>query len=297
VLDGEPGDGLEDGRPVALHPLNEFCRHGPQTTVFDVQVAAAQWAVSDDSWEHNLSVLTRLVRAAAEQGAELVVAPEAAMLDFGAQDNVLRPQPLDGPWVSGLHALAADTGVTILAGMFELVPGERRCFNTVTAVDRSGLRGRYRKIHLFDALGWRESDRLLPGDGGLLVLPFDETVVGVLTCYDLRFPEIARALVDAGATTLAVPAAWVAGHLKRTQWSTLLRARAIESTSYVVGAAQAPPRYAGASAIIDPFGEVLGELGDEDGAVLVADLSAERVVEIRAKVPSLANRRFTVQPL
>ncbi|MDQ1688504.1 MAG: deaminated glutathione amidase [Frankiaceae bacterium] len=276
--------------------MNEVGRHAPKRTVSAVKVAAAQWAVSDRSWEHNLAVLTSLAQSAADQGAGLIVAPEAAMLDFGAQDNELAAQPLDGPWVEGLTALAASTGLTVIAGMFELVPGEGRCFNTVTAVDGGGIRGAYRKIHLFDALGWRESDRLLPGDGGTLVLAVDELTVGVMTCYDVRFPELARVLVDAGATALAVPAAWVAGHLKRTQWLTLLRARAIESTAYVIGAAQSPPRYAGASTVIDPFGEVLVELGDEDGSVAVAEAAAECVVEVRAKVPSLANRRYSVVP-
>lgn len=260
-------------------------------------VAAAQWAVSAESWEHNLTVLTGLVRSAADQGASLVVAPEAAMLDFGAPDSVLAAQPLDGPWVSGLASLASATGVTLLAGMFESVPGESRCFNTVTAVTASGVLGSYRKVHLFDALGWKESDRLLPGPGAVLTFPVDDFVVGVMTCYDLRFPELARVLVDAGATALAVPAAWVAGHLKREQWATLLRARAIESTAYVIGAGQAPARYSGASSVIDPFGEILGVLGDEDGAVVVAELSAARVAEVRSQVPSLANRRFTVRPL
>lgn len=262
-----------------------------------MKVAAAQWAVSPDSWEHNLSVLTGLVQSAADQGATLVVAPEAAMLDFGAPDSLLAAQPLDGPWVSALVSLASSTGATLLAGMFETVAGESRCFNTVTAVTGDGVIGSYRKAHLFDALGWKESDRLLPGSGAVLTFRVDDLVVGVMTCYDLRFPEFARVLVDAGATTLAVPAAWVAGHLKREQWSTLLRARAIESTSYVIGAGQAPPRYSGASTVIDPFGEVLGMLGDEDGALVVAELSAARVTEVREKVPSLANRRFTVRPL
>lgn len=262
-----------------------------------MKVAATQWAVSPDSWEHNLSVLTGLVQSAAGQGASLVVAPEAAMLDFGAPDSVLAAQPLDGPWVSALVSLAAATGVTLLAGMFESVPGESRCYNTVTAVSGDGVLGSYRKVHLFDALGWKESDRLLPGSGSLLTLPIDDLVVGVMTCYDLRFPELARVLVDAGATALAVPAAWVSGHLKRDQWATLLRARAIESTSYVIGAGQAPPRYSGASMVIDPFGEVLASLGDEDGAVVVAELAASRVAEVRAQVPSLANRRFTVRQL
>ena len=262
-----------------------------------MKAAAVQWAVSAQSWEHNLDVLSGLVREAALDGAQLVVAPEAAMLDFGAPDSHLVAQPLDGPWISGLQQLAADTRTTIVAGMFEEAAGETRCFNTVVAVSADGVLGSYRKIHLFDALGWRESDRLLPGDGATLVLEVEDLMVGVMTCYDLRFPELARVLIDRGAQALAVPAAWVAGPLKQEQWSTLLRARAIESTSYVIGAGQAPPRYSGASSVIGPFGEILSALGNEDGAWIAAELSASRVDEVRQSVPSLANRRFGVRPL
>ncbi len=119
-----------------------------------------------------------------------------------------------------------------------------RVYNTLVLVGPSGLLGAYRKVHLYDALGWCESERIAPGAPGsdnTPLAPVDGLTVGVLTCYDLRFPESARRALDAGATVLAVPAAWVAGEHKVEHWRTLLRARAIENTAYVVAAAQPGP--------------------------------------------------------
>ncbi len=149
-------------------------------------------------------------------------------------------EPLDGPFVAALRAHAA--GMVVLAGT--VVPGDGRAVNTVVAVRDGALVGGYRKVHLYDAFGQRESDRLEPGppDAPPLVVDVDGLAVGVLTCYDLRFPESARRLVDAGAQVVVVPAAWAAGPLKADHWLTLLRARAIESTAYVLGRADARPR-------------------------------------------------------
>jgi predicted amidohydrolase len=177
----------------------------------------AQFASSPDK-QLNRQRVREYVTRAADAGAALVVLPEAAMYPFGRPDEPLADaaEPLDGPFAAELAAAAARTDMTVLAGMFEAVPGEPRVFNTVLAVGPGGPLGHYRKLHLFDALGWRESDRIRPGEpgsGGLLTIDVGGLTVGVLTCYDLRFPELARALVDAGAQLLALPAAWVAGPL------------------------------------------------------------------------------------
>ena len=246
----------------------------------------------------NLARLSALVRRAAVAGAELVVAPEAAMHDFGPPDLALAPiaEPLDGPFVSGLAAVAADAGATVLAGMFETVPGDAaRAFNTVVAVGPAGLVGAYRKAHLFDALGWVESDRLVAGPAEPLVLDVGPVRLGVMTCYDLRFPELARALCDEGATAIAVPAAWVAGPLKEDQWLTLVRARAIESTAYVVAAGQPGPGYCGCSVVVDPLGVVVAGVPDGEG-MAVADLDPAHVTAVRRRIPSLQHRRWDVVP-
>jgi predicted amidohydrolase len=259
-----------------------------------VRAAVIQFAATDDK-AANLVRLSDLVRRAADEGAELVVAPEAAMHDFGPPDMPLGPvsEPLDGPFVTSLQELAAELGITLVAGMFESAP-DGRAYNTVVAVGPE-LIGAYRKMHLFDALGWRESDRLAPGDGALLSFQVGGLTVGVQTCYDIRFPELSRALVDRGVDVLAVPAAWVAGPLKEQQWLTLVTARAIESTAYAVTASQAPPRYTGCSRIIDPMGQPVAGVATTEG-LAVADLTPERVAEVRGLVPSLQHRRFDVTP-
>jgi predicted amidohydrolase len=262
-----------------------------------VHVAAVQLTASTDV-AGNLRRARQSVREAAGRGAKLVVIPEAAMHPFGAPDLPLAPvaQHLDGPWVSGLADVATQTATTVLAGMFEAVPGESRVRNTVVAVDENGLRGAYRKVHLYDALGWVESERFVAGDPAeLLTLDVHGVTVGVLTCYDLRFPEIARALVDAGASVLAIPAAWVAGPLKEAHWTTLARARAIENTSWVIAAAQGPPTYAGSSMIVDPMGVPVTRLGEADG-VAVADVDEARTRAVRRSLPTLEQRRFAVLP-
>jgi predicted amidohydrolase len=259
-----------------------------------VRAAVVQVPASEDK-PANLRRLQEQVRRAADLGAQLVVGPEAAMHDFGPPDLPLGPvaERLDGPFVTGVQEVAQQTGTTVLAGMFEAGEDDR-VFNTVVAVDAAGaVLGTYRKVHLFDALGWVESDRFSPGDGTLLVLPLDGLTVGVQTCYDLRFPELSRALVDRGADVLALPAAWVAGPHKQQQWTTLVAARAIESTAYVVAACQSPPLYVGASRVVDPMGEVLAGVAGVEG-IAVGDLTPERVAEVRTALPSLRHRRMGV---
>ena len=251
----------------------------------------------------NLARLVDAVRRAAGAGAGLLVAPEAAMHGYGRPTTDLAPvaEALDGPFVSGLAAVAAETGVTVVAGLFEAGAPRGRVYNTVTVVGPSGLMARYRKVHLYDALGWCESARMAPGDPaeGLPVVAVGDLRLGVMTCFDLRFPEVARVLADGGATAVAVPAAWVAGPGKAEQWEVLLRARAIENTAYVLGAAQPEPEYTGCSMVVDPTGVVTARLGgpaEGPGALLVADVRPDRVAEVRAGMPLLEQRRFVVRP-
>jgi predicted amidohydrolase len=269
-----------------------------------VHVAVAQFASVRDKRVNRQRAREYLTRAA-DAGAALVVLPEAAMYPFGRPDEPLTAaaEPLDGPFAAELAAAAAATGVTVLAGMFEAVPGDGRIYNTVLAVGPGGPLGRYRKLHLFDALGWRESDRIRAGEfgaaehgeAGLLTIGVGGLTVGVLTCYDLRFPEQARALVDAGAQVLALPAAWVAGPLKEYHWETLTRARAIENTVYLAAAGQPPPEFSGRSTVLDPMGVALASVGEVDG-LAVAEVSAERLADVRRKLPVLEHRRYAVLP-
>ena len=232
---------------------------------------------------------------------DLVVLPEAVMCDFGPPGTDISEfaEDLDGPFVQRLEELAAKLEVTVVAGMFERSADPERPFNTLVVVDRDGLRATYRKIHLYDSFGYKESDRLLAGEPDPVVVKVGGLQVGLMTCYDLRFPEMARALVDRGAEVLVVPAAWVAGPLKVEHWRTLLTARAIENTVYVVAAAQPGPRYSGHSMVVSPRGERL-ELDEQDeqaeeaarGVVVSSRVEREYLDEVRAENPSLANRRL-----
>lgn len=262
-----------------------------------MKVALAQFAAGEDK-PANLERLRALAGNAAAAGASLVLAPEASMHGFEPSDRPLADvaEPLDGHFVTALGEIARELGLTIAAGMFETADGGR-AFNTVVAVGPTGeLAGSYRKQHLFDALGWTESARLAPGTAGdQLLLDVGDLRIGVLTCYDLRFPELARALVDDGATALAIPSAWVAGPHKLDQWEALTTARAVENVCYVLACGQPPPEYVGHSRVVDPFGDVLAALADEDG-VAVADITADRVTTCRQAMPSLSHRQWSVTP-
>jgi predicted amidohydrolase len=187
--------------------------------------------------------------------------------------------------------------MAILCGMTERLPDDARVSNTLLAVDRGGgALGAYRKLHLYDAFGYQESLRVRPGDHAApLVFDVGGLRFGAMTCYDLRFPEMARSLIDAGAQVILLPAAWVVGPGKEDHWDTLVRARAIENTAYVVAAGQTAPRFTGHSMVVDPMGVVVAGAGEEPG-VITATLSPERLDAVRAKLPSLGHRRFRVTP-
>ncbi|MDF9714903.1 carbon-nitrogen hydrolase family protein [Nocardioides sp. ChNu-99] len=234
------------------------------------------------------------VVAHAGPGADLVVLPEAFARDFGTagSDVSAFDEPLDGPFVTAAVAAAARAGTTVLAGMFETSDDPARPWNTLVLVDAGGVRASYRKIHLYDSFGYRESDRLSAGEPTPVVAAVAGFTVGLLTCYDLRFPELARALVvDHGAEVLVCPAAWLAGEGKAHHWRTLAAARAIEDTAYVVATGQPAPRYTGRSVVVDPLGRTLAEAGDGP-EVLHAELRRDVLDEARRTNPSLANRRL-----
>ncbi|WP_053203849.1 carbon-nitrogen hydrolase family protein [Jiangella muralis] len=259
-----------------------------------MRVALVQLAAGTDT-EANTAAIRRLTKGVE---ADLVVLPEAVMHDFGAPGLPLGPvaQPLDGPFVATLASVARATGAVVVAGMFERSGDPDRPYNTLVAVGRDGaVLATYRKAHLYDSFGYRESDRLRAGDPVPAVLAVDGVRLGLLTCYDLRFPEQGRALVDAGADAFVVPAAWVRGPLKEDHWQTLLRARAIENTVYVAAAAQNGRAYCGLSQLVDPLGVVVAGLGDDEGR-LVAELDPDRVAAARERNPALRHRRSWPSP-
>ena len=223
--------------------------------------------------------------------SDLVVLPEAFARDFGEAGSDLSEfaEPLDGAFATELADVAAHHNTTVVAGMFETSEHADRPYNTLLV--RGAATASYRKIHLYDSFGYQESKALTAGTLAPVLVDVAGLRLGLMTCYDLRFPELARVLVDHGAEVLVVPAAWVAGPRKVEHWRTLVRARAIENTVFVVAAAQPAPRYSGHSLVVDPLGDVLAEAGD-DAAVLRATLDRSVLEEARRTNPSLANRRL-----
>ena len=265
-----------------------------------VAIAVAQFAPGEDK-AANLEELRDLATTAASRGAKLVVFPEYSSHftpSLGAH-SVAAAETLDGPFVSGLEAIAKVLDIHIVAGMLELCGEDNdRFFNTVVALDPHGsLVARYRKLHLYDAFGQKESDWVAPGPiEEPETFEFGDFRVGLQTCYDIRFPEVTRRLVDAGVDVVALPSEWVRGPLKEQHWRTLVTARAIENTVYFAAADHGPPIGAGNSMIVDPMGVELATIGDESGVAL-AWISASRIADVRAVNPALGIRRFGTHPL
>jgi len=261
-------------------------------------IAVVQSAPGADT-AANLAAMRRDATAAVAAGARLVVFPEYShyFTPRLGPDWVEAAEPLDGPFATAVAGIATDLGVAVVAGMLERVESGRRFSNTLLAVDGAGERvAVYRKIHLYDAFGARESEYAAPGPiEPPELFAVDGVAVALQTCYDLRFPEVTRRLVDAGAELVLVPSEWVPGPLKIAHWRTLLAARAIENTVFVAAADHAPPGGVGTSVIVDPAGVELAALGDEPG-VAVASLAMARLDEVRRVNPALALRRFIVVP-
>ena len=262
----------------------------------EIGVAAAQFGpVADEAV--NLERIRELATQAAGRGARVVVLPEYSSYFVDPFDDTLaaHAQSVDGPFVAGLRDLAASLDQVLVAGLLEQGSGER-VRNTVVAVGADGPLATYRKAHLYDAFGQRESDRVEPGE---LTAPetfdLDGLRFGLVTCYDLRFPESTRVLADAGVTAVLVPAQWVRGPLKEDHWATLIAARAIENTCYVA-AADHPPKYGiGLSRVVDPQGVTLAGVGAGDG-LAVGFLVADEVRRVRERNPALELRRYRVVP-
>lgn len=259
-----------------------------------MKIALGQLASGSDI-AANLAAIDRFAAAAARDGAALVAFPEYATYEKKTVDATFPAvaEPLDGPVCRQIAATAARHHIALVAGVVEASPEPGKAYNTLAAFGPDGaLLASYRKIHLFDAQGFDESRFIAPG-------PSLEPVVfecggirfGLLTCYDLRFPELARALADAGAQVLLVPSSWVPGTHKTEQWLALNAARAIENSVYVAGVCQAPPVSVGRSVLVDPMGVTEADLGLEAG-VRTVEVLPETIARVREQFPMFRQRRL-----
>lgn len=247
----------------------------------------------------NLQRIRALATDAVASGATLVVFPEySSTFNPRLDEQVLeRAQIVKGQFVGAIQQLAIELGCTIVFGFAEVSSDPTKFANTVLAVGADGeILAKYQKAHLYDAFGQKESDRVVAGKlANPPVFKHNGLTVGIQTCYDLRFPEQTRWLMDAGAQAILIPAEWVAGPNKVRHWQTLLAARAIENTLYIAAADHPGPVGVGHSVILDPLGNELVSIDDGEG-IRVADIDASVIEAARETNPSIHLRRFTVEP-
>lgn len=258
-----------------------------------MRIALAQLRSGTDP-AANLALLRDDARRAADAGARLAVFPEATMCRFGVSLRAIA-EPLDGRWADGVRAVAADTGLTVVAGMF-CPAGDGRVTNTLLATG-PGVDTHYDKIHLYDAFGFAESKTVAPGHTPTLI-DVDGVQVGLTTCYDIRFPELYIDLANRGARLITVSASWGSGPGKLDQWTLLARARALDTAGFVAAVDQAypgdevaaiGPTGVGGSLIASPYGEVLSGTG-ADPDLLTCDVDLDSVDTARATLAVLGNR-------
>ena len=259
-----------------------------------LMAAVAQFAPTPDAAE-NRNAIAGLVTQAATAGARLIVFPEESMLLASDVEETLS-DVVDREWSTFLTTLsskAAEHSVWIIAGGYE-PSGNARPFNTIVVVDPNGNHVEsYRKLHLYDAFAYKESEYVTGGTEVPPIVVIDGIAVGLVNCYDIRFPELTRDLVARGADVLSISAAWVAGAQKEDHWSTLVRARAIENTCWVIAASSTSADCIGNSLIVDPMGVQRAGLGPVTSAFAIVDISLDRTAQVRQSLPVLANRRLT----
>ena len=264
-------------------------------------LAAAVQLVASDDKPANLREAETWVRRAAAQGARLVALPEVFIWRGNKRSERQNAEPIPGPSSNAMAGLAAELKIYLLAGsILEEIPDSERSFNTSALFGPSGeLVAAYRKIHLFDVdlangVSLRESATRAHGES-VIAVQTDLCTMGLSICYDLRFPELYRALADQGADVIFVPAAFTA-FTGAAHWEPLLRARAIENQAYVIAPAQFGQSRGsfethGHTMIVDPWGKIIAELADGPG-IVSAEIDLDYLEKIRNELPALKHRRI-----
>ena len=251
--------------------------------------------------ELNLVHSLKLINEAAKKKARLICFPEFQMAysppEQKSESLHKIAEKITGNFVSTLSNSAKQNRINVIATLYEIIntnDKNHKVFDTGVIINELGkLQSIYRKVHLYDALGFKESKKLLAGN--IIEKPSKTSVgkLGLLICYDMRFPEISRILTVNGANILVSPSAWVAGFMKREHWEIMVRARAIENGVYVLAPNQVGNIYCGHSMAIDPFGSTIADMENREGIEFI-DIDSSKIDTTRRTLPLLMNRRTDV---
>jgi deaminated glutathione amidase len=267
-------------------------------------IALVQMKSSEDK-EENLKLSLNLIKEASKKNADLICFPEFQMAfspdNQSAKQLVKLSESVNGGnFVFTLCSAAKRNKINVIATIYERYTNnsnakyKNRVFDTAIMIDNKGIiRSVYRKVHLYDALGFKESVKMMAGDTIEKPVKTSAGNLGLMICYDVRFPEISRILTVEGANILVVPSAWVHGIMKEEHWQTMLKARAIENGSYVIAPDQVGNIFSGRSMVVDPFGISLLDMGNREGMEVI-EIDKSRIQKVRESLPLLKNRRTDV---
>lgn len=261
------------------------------------RIAVAQITASREK-AANLKIACSLIEEAKGKGARMIAFPEFLMAfspdSQSAAELALIAEPIEGPFISSLSQAARKSEINVLGTLYEKCDVPNRSYDTAVWINSSGnIAAVYRKLHLYDAFGFKESDKLVAGNELTPAIKTDIGHLGIMICYDLRFPELSRLLALMGADILMSPSGWIQGDMKVEHWQTMIRARAMENGCYVIAPDQVGNIFIGHSMVVDPFGRVLADLDEREGIEIV-DVDLNLVNQVREKLPLLKNRRADV---
>jgi len=258
------------------------------------KIAIVQFKASTDKTK-NLPKILQYIKQAARNHADLCAFPEYMMIitpaSQPAKQVAQQAETINGKFVSTISECAKQNSIIVVGTMLEKSKKKDRVYDTSFVVNKSGkIIGKYRKTHLYDALGFKESAKMVAGK--TIPLPTKTSVgkLGMIICYDLRFPELSRALASSGSEILIAPSAWVNGPMKEEHWLSLNKSRAIENGCYVFAPDHLGHIYSGRSLAVDPYGRILLDMKKRQGIGYV-NISISVVKDTRKKLPLLKNRR------
>ncbi len=244
--------------------------------------------------QENLTKILEYINLASRKKAELCVFPEFMMFYYDPKNISIQDlaENIDGPFVTAISNAAQSNSINVIGTFCEKdKAGSNKVYDTSFFIDKFGVVvTTYQKIHLYDAFGYKESNYILPGSK--IAKPIDTKMgkIGMLICYDLRFPEISRILTVRGSEILVIPSAWINGYMKEQHWITLNKTRAVENGCYVIASNQVDNVYCGRSMVIDPMGKTILDMKKNEG-ISIAEISTTMIQKTRTNLPLLKHRR------